>query len=298
MKKVLVIIMLCGLTGARAQDTPPYAASAKTWKTGSQIWSDHINVPECDKADFNGEGDTPKADCRNNPGYHHLYTWEYVRQNAGKLCPKPWRVPAKEDFIALDKALGGSGETRNAQPSWITDNYITKWGGIYGGFSEGNSVYAGGEEARYWSSSEDAFRLVFGTVGVQLFNNGIKNRGKLVRCVRDEGQDATNDKPLIIAEEMPSFPGSQGAMQLFISLNLQYPIIAQELGIQGRVEVDFIVDTDGRIESPQIVTSVSPELDAEVLRLVSIMPKWNPGKLNGKPVRVRFTMPITFRLQD
>jgi hypothetical protein len=102
MKKLLTIILLCGVCYGYAQDTPPYAASTKTWKFGGQTWSDHINMPECNKTSFDGGDDNaPKADCRNNPGYYYLYSWEYVRLHAAILCPSPWRVPSFGDIPLL-----------------------------------------------------------------------------------------------------------------------------------------------------------------------------------------------------
>lgn len=83
----------------------------------------------------------------------------------------------------------------------------------------------------------------------------------------------------------------------WIKQNLQYPIIAKINGIQGRVLVQFVVNKDGSIVDSKVIRAVESSLDQEALRLVRTMPKWNPGKQRGKVVRVRFTLPITFRLQ-
>lgn len=95
-------------------------------------------------------------------------------------------------------------------------------------------------------------------------------------------------------EQMPAFPGNLNG---FISSNLKYPAIAEENGVQGRVIVQFVVDRDGSISDIKVVRSVDASLDREAVRLVRSMPRWTPGKQNGKAVRVRYTLPINFRLQ-
>ena len=97
-----------------------------------------------------------------------------------------------------------------------------------------------------------------------------------------------------VVEQMPEFPGGQEALMKFLMENVRYP---EETCAQGRVLVQFIVDTDGRINNAKVVKKVSDELDAEAIRVISAMPKWKPGKQNGKVVRVRYTVPITFRLE-
>jgi len=92
------------------------------------------------------------------------------------------------------------------------------------------------------------------------------------------------------------FPGGNEALMKWLSKNLKYPASAQENGIQGRVLVQFVVNKDGSIVEPKVLRSVDPALDKEALRVVSTMPKWQPGKQRGKTVRVRFTLPVTFRL--
>jgi TonB family protein len=100
-----------------------------------------------------------------------------------------------------------------------------------------------------------------------------------------------------VVEEMPSFPGGMNECMMFLAKNMRYPVAAQKAKIEGRVIVQFVVDRDGSIKDTQVVRSVSPELDAEAVRVVSSMPKWNPGKQRGKAVAVKYTMPVMFRLQ-
>ena len=100
-----------------------------------------------------------------------------------------------------------------------------------------------------------------------------------------------------VVEEMPSFPGGPGALMSFLSGNIKYPVVAEENGIQGRVIVAFVVERDGSITDVRVVKSVDQSLDKEAVRVVKSMPNWIPGKQNGSAVRVKFTLPVTFRLQ-
>ena len=100
-----------------------------------------------------------------------------------------------------------------------------------------------------------------------------------------------------VVEQMPEFPGGMQKAMEFLGKNIKYPVAAQEAKIEGRVIVQFVVGKDGSISDVQAVRGVSPELDAEAIRVVSMMPKWNPGKQRGQAVSVKYTMPIMFRLQ-
>ena len=105
------------------------------------------------------------------------------------------------------------------------------------------------------------------------------------------------NKVFDVVEEMPSFPGGQGALMAFLSSNIKYPVVAQENGVQGRVIVGFVVEKDGSITDVKVMRSVDPSLDREAQRVVKAMPKWKPGKQNGSAVRVKYTVPVVFRLQ-
>ena len=106
-----------------------------------------------------------------------------------------------------------------------------------------------------------------------------------------------SDRVFSVVEQMPSFPGGMGAMMQYLSSNIKYPKEAEKKGIQGRVLLSFIVQTDGSITDVRISKSVDPSLDKEAIRVVKSMPKWIPGRQNGEPVRVKYTFPVTFRLQ-
>ena len=105
------------------------------------------------------------------------------------------------------------------------------------------------------------------------------------------------EKVFDVVEQMPAFPGGNTALMKFLNENIHYPVVAQENGVQGRVVVSFVVERDGHITDVQIARSVDPSLDKEAQRVVKSMPKWIPGKQNGSAVRVKFNVPVSFRLQ-
>ena len=104
------------------------------------------------------------------------------------------------------------------------------------------------------------------------------------------------NKVFDVVEQMPSFPGGNAALMNYLGQNIKYPVIAEENGIQGRVIVQFVVGKDGHISDVRVAKSVDPSLDKEAVRVVKGMPRWIPGKQNGQAVTVRYTLPVTFRL--
>ena len=118
--------------------------------------------------------------------------------------------------------------------------------------------------------------------------------------LQKDGSDAsnTNDKTFDVVEQMPEFPGGQIAMLDFLSKNIRYPEEAHKAGIQGRVVATFVVEKDGSISNAKVMRSIDPLLDAEALRVISSMPNWIPGKQDGKPVAVKYTIPVTFKLNS
>ena len=98
-------------------------------------------------------------------------------------------------------------------------------------------------------------------------------------------------------ETMPRFPGGEKAMMEFIATNLKYPQQAVKENIQGAVLAEFVIDAEGKATAPQIIRSLSPECDREVIRVINLMPAWTPGQQEGKAVNVKFTIPIMYRLQ-
>ena len=106
-----------------------------------------------------------------------------------------------------------------------------------------------------------------------------------------------DNKIFEVVEQKPSFPGGDAALMAWLSQNINYPVIAAENGVKGRVIVQFVVEKDGSITDVKVVKSVDPSLDKEAARVIKNMPHWTPGRQNGSPVRVRFTVPVTFKLQ-
>lgn len=100
-----------------------------------------------------------------------------------------------------------------------------------------------------------------------------------------------------VVEEMPSFPGGNAALMSYLNSSTKYPVVAQENGVQGRVIISFVVERDGSISDVKVARSVDPSLDREAQRVVKSMPRWTPGKQNGQTVRVKYTVPVVFRLQ-
>ena len=110
-------------------------------------------------------------------------------------------------------------------------------------------------------------------------------------------QSSDKSKVYDVVEEMPQYPGGPSALFEYLSQNIKYPSVAEENGVQGRVLVTFVVERDGTITDVRVVKSVDPSLDKEAQRVVNSMPRWIPGKQNGSPVRVKYTVPVTFKLQ-
>ena len=127
-------------------------------------------------------------------------------------------------------------------------------------------------------------------------------KSRLAEAVRSDiavaaPKPEVSNKVFDVVEEMPHFPGGPAALQAFLSSNTKYPVVAQENGVQGRVIVSFVVERDGSITDVRVVRSVDPSLDREASRVVRSMPRWSPGKQNGSTVRVKYTVPVVFRLQ-
>ncbi len=139
--------------------TPPKAKTTTTWEIaiegGTQIWSDAINMDDCNKTTFNPAASA--SDCRNHtdPANGYYYTQIYVRDNQDLMCPAPWRVPTQADFVALDKGLGGSGQNNIYATAESINAYNTTWGGKMGGYPTNYSTFMSfGTYAYYWSQTK------------------------------------------------------------------------------------------------------------------------------------------------
>src|SRR3989339_210444 len=112
----------------------------------------------------------------------------------------------------------------------------------------------------------------------------------------EEEEEVEEAQVFFIVENMPEFPGGDLELRKYIAQNIQYPEIAKENGIQGRVFVQFVVNQKGEIEKVTVARGVDPSLDKEAIRVIQNLPKWKPGSQRGKPVKVSFTVPINFQL--
>lgn len=109
--------------------------------------------------------------------------------------------------------------------------------------------------------------------------------------------EEAKEETLTVVDVMPQYPGGDRELLKFIAQSIKYPTDAQEAGVQGRVICSFVVDKKGNIVEPKIIRGIDPSLDAEALRVIGMMPRWTPGRQDGKAVRILYTVPITFRLQ-
>ena len=112
----------------------------------------------------------------------------------------------------------------------------------------------------------------------------------------EEEEEVDEDVIFTVVEDQPQFPGGEEARQKFLEDNLRYPQMAREAGIQGTVFVTFVVETDGSVTDVQVLRGIGGGCDQEAVRVVEMMPRWEPGRQRGQPVRVQFNMPIRFRL--
>ncbi len=112
-----------------------------------------------------------------------------------------------------------------------------------------------------------------------------------------DDEEVVEEQIFLVVENMPEFPGGEAAMYKFIGKNIVYPRMAKESGISGRVYVTFVVEKDGSVSDVKILRGIGGGCDEEAVRVIKAMPRWNPGKQRGKPVRVQYRMPIKFTLQ-
>ena len=131
---------------------------------------------------------------------------------------------------------------------------------------------------------------VFVETQIKNCNDGIK--------YQDENQydDDSDENVYVVVDKMPEFPGGDDEMSRWLSKNIQYPEFAIVNNIQGRVVCQFVINKDGKITDIQVVRGVEASLDAEAVRVIRLMPNWTPGRKDGKNVKVRYTLPIRFKL--
>ena len=175
---------------------PKAVATTKPYPIGNQIWTDYIEYNGNNKTDLTSfNGNNVNGDYRNAGTYKgYLYNWYYVNLNAKLLCPSPWRVPSKDDFVALDKALGGDGSNDQTGNTALRDKYINDWGAVYNGYTtaanvltyQGSYIYGWSSDAA--NETQAYYLLVTNTGNVQPYgstSSQAKPGGRPVRCVKN-----------------------------------------------------------------------------------------------------------------
>ncbi|MDR1814087.1 MAG: energy transducer TonB [Tannerella sp.] len=119
-----------------------------------------------------------------------------------------------------------------------------------------------------------------------------------VAPVVEEEEEEDENFVFVTVEHMPEFPGGEAALLKWIAEHINYPTIAAENGIQGRVSCNFVVNTDGSVSDVQVTKAFDPNLDREAIRVLKMLPKFKPGQQRGKPVRVKYSVPVRFKLQQ
>lgn len=176
-------------------------------------------------------------------------------------------------------------------------------------------AYVNGEEVFYWTSSIRDYNTayLFNLESMDPYDWDYQSTGACVRLVREysgfdydvieedwpeyEEDEIEEEEVFMAVEEMPEFPGGTAKLLEYIHNNLKYPMEARENGIQGRVFVGFVVEKDGSISNVKVLSGIGGGCDEEAVRVVQSLPKFNPGKQRGNPVRVQYTLPIVFQLQ-
>lgn len=186
----------------------------------------------------------------------------------------PNTMPEPPKYVKMDKFVA---------PTIVEDSEVTEADeGMIGMEELTNSNTAiGAFSVKEGSMDEDAVR--------KTFDNLIIGEGS------GKGQEEITT-PINIAEIMPQFPGGEAEMYKFIKNNLKYPIVDQEAGTHGRVSIRFVVSKTGEISEVEVLRGISPNCDREAVKVIKSMPKWIPGKQNGNPVPVYYTLPIVFEL--
>lgn len=146
-----------------------------------------------------------------------------------------------------------------------------------------------------YCNSPQSKQNVTSEIAVKDIQDGMKI--KLKNLPSEEVKGKTEGEIFTVVEEMPSFPGGLQELMKFISKEVKYPAEAQEKGIQGRVILSMVIDKEGNVNDIKVLRGVDPLLDNEAIRVIKSMPKWTPGKQKGKAVNVKYTIPVSFKLQ-
>ena len=195
------------------------------------------------------------------------------------------KLPARRRDAAKNNAIHITAEKRK--------DYIGKYKWFIWRLDNDYFMY------KHWSDNGDKDVMISERIYKEALKNKEEEQSRKEKEQEKEAEEKEqfNNKVYDTVEDMPQFPGGPSAMFEYLSKNIQYPEGAKKEGIQGRVIVTIIIEKDGSITDAKVVKSLAPSLDREAQRLVESMPNWIPGKQNGEPVRVKYTVPVTFRLQ-
>ena len=274
MKRLLIFIVLCVPVWASAQTenqaNPLYTADAKIWVNDSY----EAVAPEAATM----YGLVKKVDTASNTVTMQYYTKaeDRLRSVQKRVATGEGQGLQKGKQLYQETYLYPNGKTKEE----VILTYKAAKYGAEGIFYTRKCYYPDGQLQYEETLDEKTTNLT------TVYYN---EKGKVVKRPKQKFE------PYM---QMPDFPGGQDALAEFLSANVKYPKIAQENSIQGRVIVQFVVAKDGKIENVEVVrTGGDPSLDREAVRVIKSMPRWQPGKQRGKPVRVKYTVPVNFRLQ-
>lgn len=188
----------------------------------------------------------------------------------------PPAVPEPPKFIKMDKFV---------PPTIVIDDDVT----------EEDETMKTMNELTESNSAIGAFTVEEGSTDEEAVRKTLENAA-IISEGSGSGKEMTTG-PVTFAEVMPEFPGGEAELHKFIQSNLNYPVVDQENGTEGRVSIRFVVDKNGDITNIEVLRGISPSCDREAVRVVKNMPRWIPGKQNGTPVPVYFNLPIVFKLK-
>ena len=230
----------------------------------------------------------------------------FVKNNFGEN----WRLPTKEEFEELLNKCYWEWENNGYKIIGPNGNniFLHATGYYYNGKLDFRNKTCG-----YWTSTSCSYGGLYtcsiNSDGYYEFNSYKGSEFRyFIRPVYSAQEENTRMKLIKdnntykevnteIIDELPQFPGGESELKKFLANNIKYPTIAQENGTEGRVEVEFIIDKNGSIVDPVVVNSIDPYLDQEAIRVIKSMPKWKPGKVQNKAVRVKYTIPVIFKLE-
>jgi TonB family protein len=261
---------------------------------------------------------------QNDMIYGKLYNW-YAISDVRNVCPIGWHVPSNRDWGILTHYLGGVIVAGNKMKSsdtsnWLSPNYSATNKSGFSFFPGRRSKFGKFEEiGRYgywWSSSDrdnfDAYaNFLYCCDDYALIDSHKKREGLSVRCLMNNsinssesrlsnigvGGEVLYSKNSNIIDEIPEFSGGPNKLYEYLGKNIKYPSMARENDITGTVFITFFVEENGGISEVKKLRGIGGGCDEEALRVVKAMPSWKPGRQNGMPVRVQYTLPIKFTLR-